>query len=150
MHFIKKNRIIYPIIVYVWVYKNENLSKFEDSIFRLKKMFWRCRVTHPRPKSGLCWTDFIHILKFWAAVPKTQLKLGFFGPNWAFLAQINKSLGTLYYSSQKPWFYSLNITTFCDTWYFKYEHMFGIIKNLIVDIAWQKYLSKLDLKIKWI
>jgi hypothetical protein len=74
------------------------------------------------------WSAEIHSFGWNSAF---SAKVGpFLGPNRAFLAQM-KSLGSLYYSSQKPWFYSLNITTFCDTCYFKYEHMFGFIKNLI-------------------
>ncbi len=87
---------------------------------------------------------FIHILKSWSRAQKThlklsllaefrlfQLKLGFFGSQLSLFGP-NKV------SSQKPWFYSLNITTFCDTWCFKYEHMFSFIKNYVYDFAWSQ------------
>jgi hypothetical protein len=36
-----------------------------------------------------------------------------------------KPLGPLYYSCQEPCVYSLNITTFCDTFFFKYKKCLG-------------------------
>jgi hypothetical protein len=84
--------------------------------------------------------NFMHISKSWVADLIDLTQFGPFGWNSAFLALI-KSLGFLYYSSQKPWFYSLNFTTFCDTCYFKYKNDYFARK--------QKYLSHQQRFINW-
>ncbi len=105
------------------------------------------------PAAEFRWAFFSHILKSWAAGPEKlnsswvfKLKFGFLAPIELFLAQM-KCLGSLFYCSRKLWFYSLNITTFCNTCCFKYKYKFRfIIKYNILFCVKAKVTKLVDWK----